>query len=171
MRAGLKHPAAVAMLAAGSVALGVTPAAAGTTQISGTGAFDTTGVCGPPPAGYASFTDYPPIVMSGSLRGCWYTDVQSVRDNGAPSGVYLERGAEVFIGSLNGGPVGTFATTYFFSSQWSPDVTSGAEVRGRCQHPIEAGSGTGGFAGATGRLDFKDEVLTGTYSWRGHITT
>ncbi len=161
----------VAMVAAATVAAGAAPATAGTTQISGTGVFDTTGACGPPPAGYEDFADYPPIVMTGSLEGCWYTDVQTVRDNGAPSGVYLERGEEVFVGSLNGGPVGTFATTYLFSSRWSPDVSSGTEVRGRCQHPIATGSGTGGFAGATGRLDFKDDVVTGTYNWRGHITT
>jgi hypothetical protein len=171
MHRRLRRYTFVAMLAAGPIVAGAAPATAGTTQISGTGVFDSTGECGPPPAGYEDFTDYPPIVMSGSLEGCWYTDVQEVRDNGAPSGVYLERGEEVFVGSLNGGAVGTFATTYFFSSQWSPDVSSGREVRGRCQHPIVTGSGTGGFAGATGRLDFKDDVVTGTYNWRGHIRT
>lgn len=47
---------------------------------------------------------------------------------------------------------------------------SGAEVRGRCQHPLVAGSGTGGFAGATGRVDFKDIIGDPiTYVYRGHI--
>jgi hypothetical protein len=48
----------------------------------------------------------------------------------------------------------------------------GAEncLGGRCQHPIAAGSGTGGFEGATGRLDFKDIIGdTVTYVYRGHI--
>ena len=88
--------------------------------------------------------------------------------NGRPSGVYLETGEEVFVGTLNDGPEGTFATTYKFESKWTPDF--GSELRGRCQHPIAAGSGTGGFDGATGRVDFKDEVTTGRYFYRGHIT-
>ena len=46
---------------------------------------------------------------------------------------------------------------------------TGSELHGRCQHPLVEGSGTGGFAGATGRLDFKDEVATGLYFYRGHI--
>ncbi len=102
--------------------------------------------------------------MSGSLEGCWYTRVDTVKDNGAPSGVYLETGREVFVGSLDGGPDGVFTTTYRFESKWDPDVSTGSEVRGRCQHPIVAGSGTGGFAGASGRVDFKDIVLPGLTS-------
>jgi len=145
------------------------PASAATTQISGVGFFDTTGECPDPPAGYEDFVSYPPIVMTGSLEGCWYTKVETSKDNGTPSGVYQERGEEVFVGSLDGGPVGTFATTYKFTSTWDPDVSTGSEVRGRCEHPIVAGSGTGGFEGATGRADFKDDVVTGEYLYRGHI--
>ena len=65
--------------------------------------------------------------------------------------------------------VGTFATNYKFESKWDPDITTGAELKGRCQHPIATGSGTDGFTGATGRVDFKDEVSTGRYLYRGHI--
>ena len=107
--------------------------------------------------------------MTGSLGGCWYTNIEMTKDNGAPSGVYIESGEEVFVGSLNGGPEGTFGTTYQFESKWDPDVSTGSEVHGRCQHPIVAGSGTGGFEGATGRADFKDEVTTGQFFYRGHI--
>jgi hypothetical protein len=137
-------------------------------QISGVAVF-ADGCPEDPPAGYEDFDDYPPIVMAGSLVGCWYTKVLTSKDNGTPSGVYIERGEEVFVGSLDGGPVGTFATTYLFTSRWAPDVSTGSEVRGRCQHPIVAGSGTGGFEGATGRLDFKDDVVTGEYFYRGHL--
>jgi hypothetical protein len=91
------------------------------------------------------------------------------RDRGARSGVYIETGRELVVASLNGGPVGTFTTTYQFESKWDPDVSTGAEVKGRCQHPITVGSGTGGLSGATGRLDFKDEVATGLFFYRGHI--
>ena len=142
-----------------------TPANAATNQISGVAVFDTTGECSPPPTGYEDFTQ----VMTGSLAGCWYTNIETQKDNGAPSGVYIESGKEIFVGSLNGGPEGTFATTYKFESKWDPDVTTGSEVHGRCQHPIVAGSGTGGFEGATGRVDFKDQVTTGEFFYRGHI--
>ena len=142
------------------------PANAATNQISGVAVFDTTGECSPPPTGYEDFTQ----VMTGSLAGCWYTNIETKKDNGAPSGVYIESGKEIFVGSLNGGPEGTFATTYKFESKWDPDVTTGSEVHGRCQHPIVAGSGTGGFEGATGRVDFKDQVTTGEFFYRGHIT-
>ena len=105
--------------------------------------------------------------MTGSLEGCLYTKVISSKET--PGGVYLESGDEVFVGSLNAGPVGTFATTYKFESRFDPD--SGVQQHGRCQHPIVEGSGTGGFEGAKGRLDFKDiigDTLT-TYVYRGHI--
>ena len=72
--------------------------------------------------------------------------------------------------SLDGGPVGTFTTTYRFEAKYDPDAATGMEVNGRCQHPIAEGSGTGGFAGATGRLDFKDDIGTGLFYYRGHIT-
>ena len=151
-----------------SVALAA-PAAAGTAQIAGVGVLDTTGVCGSPPAGYAAFTDFT-IVMSGSLDGCWYTDIQTTKDHGSPSGIYQERGEEVFVGTVDGRPAGTFATTYVFSSKWDPDVSTGAELHGSCHHPIAAGTGNGGFEGVTGRLDFKDEVATGRYLYRGHLS-
>jgi hypothetical protein len=146
------------------------PAGAATNQLSGVAVFDTTGACPDPPADYEDFTSLPPLVMTGSLEGCWYTKILTTKDNGAPSGIYQERGEEVFVGSLDGGPVGTFTTTYKFTSKWDPDASTGSEVHGRCQHPIVADSGTGGFAGATGRVDFKDEVTTGEFLYRGHIS-
>ena len=157
-------------LVAGLMAVLAAPAGAANDQLSGVSVYDTTGACPEPPIGYEDFTSYPPLVMTGSLEGCWYTKVISATDNGTPSGVYQERGEEVFVGSLDGGPVGTFATTYKFTSKWDPDVSTGSEVRGRCQHPIVGGSGTDGFEGATGRVDFKDDVVTGEFNYRGHIT-
>ena len=138
------------------------------TRLSG-GAFYDAVQCPGPPAGYEDFTTYPGLVMTGSLEGCLYTKVNSAKET--PSGVYLERGEEVFVGSLDGGPVGTFATTYRFESKWDPDVSSGVEVHGRCQHPIVGGSGTGGFEGAGGRLDIKDIIGDQvSYVYRGHIS-
>jgi hypothetical protein len=104
--------------------------------------------------------------MSGSLEGCWYTKILTSKQT--PSGVYLESGEELFVGSLNGGPEGSFTTTYKFEAKLNPDLS---EIKGRCQHKIVAGSGTGGFLGASGRVDFKDIIdgTTVTYEYRGHI--
>jgi len=48
-------------------------------------------------------------------------------------------------------------------------VSTGAELKGRCQHPIVAGKGE--FAGVKGRVDFKDVITaTGTtFVYRGHL--
>ena len=145
------------------------PANAATNQISGVAVLDTTGVCPDPPTGYEDFTDFTQV-LTGSLEGCWYTKIETSENHGPPSGIYLESGEELFVGSLNGGPEGTFSTTYKFESKWDPDVSTGSEVHGRCQHKIVEGSSTDGFEGATGRVDFKDEVTTGQFFYRGHIT-
>lgn len=144
------------------------PANAATDPISGVAVLDTTGACPNPPTGYEAFTDFTQVI-TGSLDGCWYTNIETTRNNGVPSGVYQETGREIFVGSLDGGPVGTFTTTYRFESKWDPDVATGSEVHGRCQHPIVAGSGTGGLQHVTGRVDFKDEVTTGQFFYRGHL--
>ena len=143
--------------------------AAGTIQISGSGYYDDAAgtECGVPPAGFDSYAG---LVLSGDLEGCLYTDVLGYKFHEAPSGIYIETGRELIVASLNGAPVATFETTYRFESKWDPDAATGVEVKGRCQHPLAAGSGTGIFAGATGRLDFKDEVSTGLFFYRGHIT-
>ena len=78
----------------------------------------------------------------------------------------VELGREVFVGFLNDGDFGTFETTYRFQAKFA----GGAELFGRCQHPIVEGSGTRGFLGATGRLDFKDIIEEPiTFVYRGHI--
>ena len=116
--------------------------AAGTTQISGSGYYDDAAgtECGVPPAGFDSYAG---LVLTGDLEGCLYTDVLGSQFHEAPSGIYLETGRELIVASLNGGPVATFETTYRFESKWDPDAATGVEVKGRCQHPLAAGSGTG----------------------------
>jgi hypothetical protein len=137
------------------------------TRLSGEAYFDAV-QCPAPPPGYPDFTDYPGLVLTGSLEGCLYTKVITTKET--PSGVYLESGEEVIVGSLDGGPVGTFATTYKFEGKFDP--ASGVQLHGRCQHPIVEGSGTGGFEGATGQLNFKDIIgdSVTTYDYRGHIS-
>jgi hypothetical protein len=164
MRTTMQRWALLGVVMGCLVAMGlVAPAnAAGVTQFSGSAVYESAGECGTPPTGFDS---YPGLVLSGSLEGCLYTMALTVKQT--PSGVYLETGRELIIARLNGGPEGTFETTYRFEGKYD---ASGAEIHGRCQHPIVEGSGTGGFAGAEGRIDFKDEVETGTFFYRGHIT-
>ena len=142
----------------------VTPASAGTTQVSGKGVFndDCRPPVGSPPP---NLGDYPPIDLSGSLDGCWYTYVSDSKFN--PSGTYQEIGTELFVGCLNSSTCGTFETTYTFTGKFVDDTFT-EEIHGRCHHPIVGG--TGGFAGATGLILFKDDVVNGCFEYRGHIS-
>jgi hypothetical protein len=157
---------ATSALGVAAPAQAAAPARAAGGQIDGTAFFEAAGGrCPEAPAPYEHFDSYDPLVMEGSLEGCWYTLVEDSKET--PSGVYLEVGQELFVGTLDDGAVGTFLTTYKFEAKYAPD---GTELHGRCQHPLVAGSGTGGFAGATGRVDFKDIIGEPvTYVYRGHI--
>jgi hypothetical protein len=153
--------AAVALI--GVVWTAPSPALAqGATQISGVAFFDDpeAPVCAPVP-GY----DYA-LVMTGDLKGCLYTDVGPAESS--PSGTYRETGTELFVGSYLD-ESGTFETTYRFEAKYEDVDTLSGEIFGRCQHPIVEGSGTGIFEGVSGRLDFKDDVETGDFLYRGHL--
>jgi len=155
---GLATALALTTAAAPSIPVGAAP-----TPVSGTFVFDTDDTCKEEPPGFEDFT----FVIAGDLEGCWYTNVGPSWNLGPPSGLYFEAGREVFVGRFRGGPVGTFATTYTFASQWDPDYTSGGtEIWGRCVHLIVRGSGTGGLAEVTGHLvrtDTGTDGLTGSY--------
>jgi hypothetical protein len=169
-QAGRQRRSAVAALLALAIAtFGIalsgttsTADAAAPEQVSGTAYYQTApdDPCGPPPPGFENFDSYPALVLSGSLQGCWYTMVDTARQT--PSGAYLESGQEIFVGTLDGGPAGTFVTSYRFEAKLAPD---GTEIRGRCQHPIIHGSGA--FQNATGLILFKDAPPS--YFYRGHI--
>ena len=162
MRTKIRRLAMFGMLMGGLLGTGLMApvSATGTTQIDGDAGY---GACDSAPVG---FTSYPGLRLTGSLEGCLYTGV--VDSKQTPSGGWIETGHEMFVGSLNGGATGTFTTNYRFQGKYEADFT--VEIHGRCQHPIAAGSGTGGFKGATGRLDFKDIIGdTVTYVYRGHI--
>ena len=168
MRTTLPRLLWIVLLLAGTVLGTAAPAQAADRQIRGTATLDpaTGGQCPGPPPGFEGFVDFAPLVLEGSLDGCWYTNIDSSRTT--PSGVYLEQGREVFVGRLDGGRVGRFTTTYRFEGKFAPD---GTEIHGRCQHPVVAGSGRGGFAGVTGRVFFKDIIGDPVvYEYRGHLS-
>jgi hypothetical protein len=139
--------------------------AAGATQVDGSGYYDDINgdECPAPPS---EFSDYPALVLHGDLEGCLYAHVLS--GHFTPSGVWIETGQELVVASLNGGPVATFETNYRFEGKYEAEFT--VEIHGRCQHPVAAGSGTGAFAGVTGRLNFKDDVDNAMFYYRGHLT-
>jgi hypothetical protein len=111
------------------------------------------------------------IKMEGGLDGCLYVTVETFEES--PSGTYRERGKNLFVGDLviDGETIatGTFEATYLWTAKFDED---GAEVWGRCHHPITAGSGTGVFDGVTGRFDMRD-ILDGTggeiVEYTGHL--
>ncbi|MGE5602155.1 MAG: hypothetical protein ACM30E_03840 [Nitrososphaerales archaeon] len=154
----------LAMLTAGLTVLAfvVAPAAAagGNTQVSGEGVYDTTGACHDFPN--VEFP-YPPIMMSGGLVGCWYTNTANAVH--VPPGVYRETGDETFVGCLSDGTTcGTFNTTYHFEAKLATD---GSEIHGKCEHPLV--SGTGDFAGLKGIIFIQDDVANAKFDYRGHI--
>src|SRR5215210_7780699 len=158
--------AAVALI--GVVWTAPSPALAeGATQISGDAVFDAvppeTPVCPIEGTAYAD-ADYA-LVMTGDLEGCLYTFVDPGAES-SPSGTYRETGTETFVASDGSG---TFETTYRFEAKYEDVDTLSGEIFGRCQHPIVEGSGTGDYEGVSGRLDFKDDVETGTFLYRGHL--
>jgi hypothetical protein len=139
--------------------------AGGATQISGVGLHAGLDECDSQSQG-ADFA----LRMTGDIEGCLYVFVDDFECS--PSGTYREVGSELFIGTYNREP-GTFRTTYKFEAKYEDCAEDGsflgAEIFGRCQHPIIVGSGEGVFEGVTGRLDFKDDIEAGNFPYRGHL--
>ena len=135
----------------------------GATQISGMGTYAETGECtGGEGSSFA-------LKLTGEFNGCLYVFVDEYECS--PSGTYREEGREYFVGTYNG-QSGTFWTTYKFEAKYEGcdnGAPVGAEIFGRCQHPIVAGSGTGIFNGVTGQLNFKDNIEAGNFPYRGHL--
>jgi hypothetical protein len=135
-------------------------------QVRGIGYFDATDECDSAGEG-ATYA----IWMTGDLEGCFYIFVDSY--SCTPSGAYKEIGREYFDGTYHG-EAGSFWTTYKFEAKYegcAPDGSYiGAEIFGRCQHPIVEGSGEGAFEGVVGRLDMKDDIDAGNYPYRGHFS-
>lgn len=107
------------------------------------------------------------LKLSGDLGGCLYTFVDTFSCD--PGGTYHETGKELYVADGSAGDEGTFRTTYRFTAKYDDCPNFGGQQHGRCQHPIAEGSGTGDYEGVSGRLDFKDNVEVGNFSYRGHL--
>jgi hypothetical protein len=135
----------------------------GATQISGIGYYATSGECD-----YESQNAAFALRMTGDIQGCLYVFIDDYECS--PSGTYREEGREYFVGTYNG-QSGTFWTTYKFEAKYEDcdGGPLGAEIFGRCQHPITEGSGTGVFSGVSGQLTFKDDIEAGNFPYRGQL--
>ena len=147
--------------------------AKGAAQISGRGATQISGVgflADPSECDFAGQGANFAIRMTGDLEGCLYGFIDEF--DCSPSGTYRETGREYFVGTYKGS-TGTFRTDYKFAGKYEGCATNGAalgaEIFGRCQHPIVEGSGTGVFEGVEGRIDFKDDIQAENFPYRGHF--
>ena len=136
----------------------------GAIQISGLGSYAAAGECDDsqnPPAAFA-------LRLTGDFTGCLYVFINDYECS--PSGTYREVGREYFVGTYNG-QAGTFWTTYRFEAKYEDcdGGPLGAEIFGRCQHPIVEGSGTGVFNGVSGQINFKDDIEAGNFPYRGQL--
>lgn len=101
--------------------------------------------------------------MVGDLDGCLYIFVESFTCSA--NGVYVEDGGEIYVGSGADGDDGTFETTYRFIAHFASEEecnTFTNQIRGHCQHPIVADSGTGDYEGVTGKFQMTDNVEEGS---------
>jgi hypothetical protein len=85
------------------------------------------------------------ILMTGDLEGCLSTFVESFKCKQlADYDLYLEKGREVFIGTLHG-KQGSFTTDYTFDAAYAKgyckSFDSTQEVGGGCIHTIRRGRG------------------------------
>lgn len=109
------------------------------------------------------------LILSGDFEGCLYAFVENY--NCSPSGTYRESGYELFVGTYKG-EQGSFMTGYRFEGKYEGcenGLPVGAEIFGRCQHPIIEDSGTGAFEGVSGRINFKDDVVKQEFPYSGHL--
>ena len=139
----------------------------GAVQISGMGEFAAAGECNEMVTDLDGDAPDFALKLTGDLGGCLYTFVETYSCD--PSGTYHETGTELYVADGSAGDEGTFRTTYRFTAKYDDCPNFGGQQHGRCQHPIAAGTGTGDYEGVSGRLDFKDNVEDGNFSYRGHL--
>ncbi len=160
----IKVVAAVAALGVLAGVSGVSPVGAsqGAVVVRGT----QTPVLGGPEGTYT---------MSGDLIGDWSTlSFKGVEPT--PSGAVRGAGTELFDGCFdangNGAcdgqdPTGTMTFSFTYTGRYDTTTEPWTLLHGRCHHPVTGG--TGGFAGASGVLNFHDDPATGCSSYQGTL--
>jgi len=158
----MKNPlGALAMLAVAAIAVLVlsgTASGAGAIQVSGLGTFPDPGQGYCTDEALLADADYL-INLEGDLEGCVYGFVTRSK-LAEKSGVSDDRSDEIFVGHW-GEMEGTF--------EMVGNIHAKVDAFGFCLHPIVKGSGTGDFAGVTGRLDFRDDLAADNAPYTGHL--
>lgn len=163
--------AAAVLAAAALAASGTASAAGGTTQVDGV---QTVVSLGDP---FDATDDV--YWMDGygggvpALVGLWYTRTFELGVF-TPSGVLTATGTEEFVGCLDADgdracepaePGGTLWFAFELSAKY--DLSTFAQIQGRCHHVITGG--TGAFDGATGQVRFTDDPAKGCSYYSGHL--
>ncbi len=142
--------------------------AQGAQRIAGIGYFEGEEACDEPITNSAGVSPDASLDMTGDLQGCLYIFIETYEC--MPGGVYIEDGHEIYVGSGAEGDDGTFQTEYRFVAHFPSEADCHAftnMIRGRCQHPIVAGSGTGDYRGVTGKFQMVDNVEEGYADYLG----
>jgi hypothetical protein len=107
----------------------------------------------------------PPLLFSGGLEGCYYTDTSNPRVTPIGHDRYrlVDRGTETFIGTVRGKRESvTFRSSFVIIAEFqgNPLDDPGATlISGFCHHPL--------IEGGKGVLHFVDNVDTGFVHYRG----
>ncbi len=152
----------MALAIGASVFFVASPASATVNQVSGFADADV----GCSVDGFGGGWDYV-IPVNGDLVGCIYGDITEVKEL-PQARIYMEVADETFVGNY-GSLSGTFELVEDFIIKFDKN---GTPVWARCHHPIVANSGTGDFAGVTGRLDFSDDFSNPdapVTTYKGHL--
>lgn len=108
---------------------------------------------------------YIALVFSGEgLVGCWYLIPESARTT--PSGMLIEEGKDIFVGTLDG-EAGRFETTYIFRGKYEDLNDPSTELFGFCQHKLV--SGEGAFEGVRGMVHIRDDVVNFEFPWTAQL--
>ena len=133
-------------------------ASGGVTQVRGTLAPDTAGVC------QRALPFETAFVVSGTLEGCWFVEHTTYLHRNHAGG-FVATGTEEFHGCVAGTTrCGSFFTTFKRTARYVGSV----EKHGRSHHAIDETLGTEGFVGVDGIINMHD-LSTGSRNYKGHL--
>jgi hypothetical protein len=108
----------------------------------------------------------PPLIFTGGLEGCYYTDTSDPRVTAIGGGRFrlVDRGTETFVGEVPelGEDIITFRSSFVIIAEFQGNPLDDADatlLSGFCHHPL--------IEGGKGVLHFVDDVDTGLIHYRG----
>jgi len=108
----------------------------------------------------------PPLIFTGGLEGCYYTDTSDPHVTAVGGGRFrlVDRGTETFIGMVPelGKDIITFRSSFVIIAEFQGNPLDDPDamlISGFCHHPL--------IEGGKGVLHFVDDVDTGLIHYRG----